>query len=303
MTTYKIAILLTCFNRCKKTVKSILSLIDSIKEYNNSIYQIEYEIFLTDDGCTDGTSDTIRAILNNDKIHIIKSDGNAFWAGGMRIAWVEAMKYSSNFDYFILLNDDTVVDNKGVNELLTTDQHSFIKYKKHCVCTGFISDPTNKTLITYGAKKYKNSLLNGAVDLIPSGTPQLCEMPNANLLLVHKDVVNEIGILSAEFIHGAADWDYGLRAKRKGIPVLATANICGYCEFDHDNSDLEGKKVRAMTFSERKSFLNRPTHIYRDGLVFNYRYFRLKYYIIKIAFYLNLYFPSLFYVIFKRRGH
>lgn len=300
MGTIKIAVLITCHNRCQKTINSIKKMCTSMSHSRRKLY---FEVFLTDDGCTDGTAEKVKTLFNDKKINIITSDGNSYWAGGMRLAWNTALKSDIDFDYYLLLNDDTVLCKESISELLYVDSYSINKYKKHCICTGFISDPNNMDLITYGAKMYKTNLLQGAIDLKPTGIPQLCTMPNANLLLVHSSVVRQIGILDSVFIHGAADWDYGLRASQYGIPVLTTTKVCGYCEFDHDNCDEEKLKVMSMTIRQRKLFLKRPTHFYVDGLTFNYRHFRFKYYLMKIAYYLNVYIPIIYYNIFKKRGH
>lgn len=300
----KIAVLLTCFNRCQKTVRALYSLYHSADNYNNEYSdEIDLEVFLTDDGCTDGTTETVKSLFHDKKINIISSDGNSYWAGGMRLAWKAALKSDTDFNYYLLINDDTLLCKDSINELLYVDSYSKNTYNKHCICTGFISDPNNIELITYGAKTYKKNLFQGAIDLKPIGKPQLCTMPNANLLLVHSSVVELIGILDSAFIHGAADWDYGLRASQKGIPVLTTTKVCGYCEFDHDNCDVEKQKVKSMTIRQRKLFLKRPTHFYVDGFTFNYRHFRFKYYLMKIAYYLNVYTPIIYYNIFKIRGH
>lgn len=56
MTTMKIAVLLTCFNRKEKTLACLAGLYESQKVYNErNSTPIEMEVFLTDDGCTDGT--------------------------------------------------------------------------------------------------------------------------------------------------------------------------------------------------------------------------------------------------------
>ena len=300
----KIAVLYTCHNRIDKTCIAVKSLINSINYYNNhSNTIVSFKVFLTDDGCSDGTAEAVSKLLPPDLLSIIQSDGNAFWAGGMRIAWNNAICNNSNYDFYLLLNDDTVLQHNCIEELLKTNDYSISKYKKAGVYTGFVCSPTNPNHITYGAKTYDKGIWGRARDIYPNGKVQECKMPNANILLVSKSVFDKIGILSDLYIHGAADWDYGLRASNAGFPVLTTTCTCGICEFDHDTAEKEAKKVINLSITDRKSFLDKPTKQYRDSLTFFKKYNKTKYAIVYIAYYINLFFPYLFYKLLKLRGH
>lgn len=63
----KIAILLTCHDRKEKTLKCLHSLYSTYKNYDT---------YLVDDGCTDGTPEAVMATFHN--VHIIKGNGNLF---------------------------------------------------------------------------------------------------------------------------------------------------------------------------------------------------------------------------------
>ena len=58
-----IAVILTCFNRKKKTVQCLRHLFAAANQYNTGHTgreEVHLSIFLTDDGCTDGTADAVR---------------------------------------------------------------------------------------------------------------------------------------------------------------------------------------------------------------------------------------------------
>ena len=58
----KIAVLLTCFNRKEKTLSCLAGLYESQRVYyERNSSPIELEVFLTDDGCTDGTAQAVKA--------------------------------------------------------------------------------------------------------------------------------------------------------------------------------------------------------------------------------------------------
>ena len=60
----KIATIITCFNRKNKTTSCLAHLFEATNNYNiqHSQSPIELAIFLTDDGCTDGTADAVKNI-------------------------------------------------------------------------------------------------------------------------------------------------------------------------------------------------------------------------------------------------
>ena len=94
-----IAILLTVFNRRKKTLRCLDALHSQLPIKNYSI-----DIYLTNDGCTDGTPEAIAQKFP--EVNIIHSKGNLFWNRGMYTAWEEATK-RKEYDYYLWLNSDT----------------------------------------------------------------------------------------------------------------------------------------------------------------------------------------------------
>lgn len=298
---YKIAVLLTCFNRREKTIKALSSLFAARDKYNEQTNSISTSVFLTDDGCTDGTAEAALTNFPHEQITIVKSDGNAFWAGGMRLAWAAAAKASFEWDFYLLINDDAEFLPTAFDELLSTHQYALDKYCKGGVYTGFIADINDPLHVIYGAKTYKGRFLSRTYDMQPAGTPQPCMYTNANFLGVSKDAFEILGNLDENYRHGGADWDYGMRGCKAGVPVLTTSGICGLSVYDHDDEDTEKDKVVNMTSKERKAFLNKPLREYHDAFVFLWRFDKPKFFIMKIAYYLNLYTPRLYYSLSKLR--
>ena len=121
-----IAVLLTCFNRKEKTCMCLQSMYADLDIYNkaNTGPKISIEIFLVDDGCTDGTAEAVRAQCAERSVHIIQGNGSLFWAGGMRLAWNEAYKRHTEWDFYLLLNDDTKLLPGAFQELISTHQYA-----------------------------------------------------------------------------------------------------------------------------------------------------------------------------------
>ena len=70
----RIAAIITCHNRKEKTLVCLKSLFQIIQNI---------DVFLTDDGSTDGTSEAVKKIYP--QVNIIQGDGNLFWSRGMYI--------------------------------------------------------------------------------------------------------------------------------------------------------------------------------------------------------------------------
>ena len=89
-----VAILLTVHNRKEKTYKCLNSVYKNI----GKITEYDFDVYLTDDGSTDGTYTMVKE--NFSKVKVIKGNGNLFWCRGMYVAWKEACN-TKDYDYYI----------------------------------------------------------------------------------------------------------------------------------------------------------------------------------------------------------
>jgi len=208
---YKIAILITCHNRCKKTVDCLQSL------YQCSLPQdYTLDVFLVDDGSTDGTANAVKEKFSN--VNIIEGNGNLYWNRGMHLAWSHASK--NNYDFYLWLNDDTFLKESALATLL---RDSGKKRNESIICGICKSEVTGE--ISYGGyEKVTHKIIS------PIGQPQQCFFFNGNIVLVPKKVFDTVGNLDPIFQHGFGDFDYGLRAVKKNISSWVTSEIIGFCD-------------------------------------------------------------------------
>ena len=144
----KIAALLTCFNRKEKTLACLDALFKQALPA-----EVDILAYLVDDASTDGTSEAVRQIYP--QVKIFSGDGNLFWNGGMRGAFTEAMK--DDPDYYLWLNDDTLIYPETVGVLLETTQKLSEKGEAKAIIGGSTCDPeTDQT--TYGGVVRNNPL-------------------------------------------------------------------------------------------------------------------------------------------------
>ena len=303
MTTMKIAVLLTCFNRKEKTLACLTGLYESQRVYNErNSSPIELDVFLTDDGCTDGTAQAVKASFAGKSIHILQGTGNMFWAGGMRFAWKEALKRHKEWDYYLLLNDDTTINAFCFNELMDTEEYSQRKYGHLAVVSGITCSAADPTVITYGGDVIPNKFNGRQIRLGRSSVPQMVDLTNANILLVPKEVVDRIGIFYEGYKHGCADNDYSMLARRKGIPVLITPDACGTCENDHGSKADFRDKVINMSQKERTAYFNHPIRCNHDYLTFIRRNMPARYPLSWLFRMILTYCPKLYFRINGARG-
>lgn len=300
MQKYDIAVILTCFNRKAKTIACLEGLYSAQKAYSDA--EISLSVYLTDDGCTDGTSQAVRDTFKDKDITIMQGDGSMYWAGGMRFAWKEALKKKDKWDFYLLLNDDTTPMDNMFHELLNAHTYSLQTFGKPGVYSGVTCDIENPNVITYGGAVWVNRFLGTDRRVLPLGIPQIVDKTNANILMVAKAVTEKIGIFYKGYIHGAADYDYSIQAKKHGFTAFITANVCGKCERDHRNWSDERNKILKMNSVERKKYFSNPLHSSNDILTFKKRNTPFRYPIVYLGRFLNEKFPRLYYLTDILRG-
>jgi len=270
----KIAVLLTCFNRKEKTLQCLKELA------NQQLPEgVELSIYLTDDASSDGTAAAVRQAYPS--VHLFHGTGNLFWAGGMRFTWKKAL--SSGADFYLLLNDDTVLRQNAVEILLRHCHYT----ADPCICIGSTVDQfTGKT--SYGGsqltakRRWKSSLIDAPEQF------RKCDFGNANIMLVPKEIVQKIGILSDHYTHSLADYDYTLRARQSGFEVLIAPGFLGACVDDHGNN----WKSKNTSLKERIAYLMSPKGLaYKEYLKFIRDHFPLSYPSAFLKLWMKTFFP------------
>lgn len=258
----KMAVLLTCHNRKQKTLNCLKSFYQSISKTS---FNPMFEIYLVDDGSTDGTTEAVR--LHFPKVNVIQGSGDLYWGGGMRLAWNAALQ--ANPDYYLLLNDDALLYERSLDALLRAAQSLKQKCSIPCILIGTLIDE-NTQQISYGGRKLYSTNSPRGYFVNDDNELSECDLGNANLMLIAKKVVQEIGILSSEFTHGIADYDYTLRAKKAGFGVWVVPGILGVCNHDHGKGWMSAEHP----LKDRINYLYRPTGLaYKEYLFYIKRHF------------------------------
>lgn len=291
----KIAVLITVHNRKAKTIRCL----DSLKETWLPLCEsFALKVFLTDDGCTDGTAEALLQQAYPFGLAILPGDGNLFWNGGMINSWKAALA-EGGWDGFVWLNDDTVVLPEFWEDLLKADAYSLETYGKRGIYVGSTKD-LKTGQFTYGGFVYTNKFTVKDKMLPPDGTFQRCEAGHGNITYVSSEVVDKQGVFCEKYIHGGTDHDYTYLAHKAGFPVLILPHYSGGCMNDH-TKDGGRKAFFKMTLKERFQDLNNPRGLnMHNALLFSRRCFPLRYPIILVTGYLKALFPKTYYRLYLR---
>lgn len=211
-----IAILMTCYNRREKTL-------DCLRRLTNQ--NVCFKIYLVDDGSTDGTSGAIRTEFPD--VNILFGDGNLFWVGGMRLAFAEALKV--RHDYYVWLNDDTMLYDNALNRLVHTHEQLAEQGEPFSIVVGSVRDPITKKQ-TYGGRVKSNKRFSFKfTSMAPGKEPRKCDTFQGNIVLIPHAVAARVGNIDSAFVHNFGDLDYGLRARKKGCSIWVTSQYLGEC--------------------------------------------------------------------------
>lgn len=203
-----IAVLMTCHNRCEKTIDCLRHLYDNVKNDN-----LSYEVFLVDDACTD---DTPKAVRNNyPDVHLINGDGTLFWNRGMCLAWETAVEVG-NFDGYLWLNDDTMLNKDALAQLYALA----IKHPNSNIVGTVCS--SDMKCITYGGFQ-KGKIIT------PNGSLQYCDKFNGNIVFIPTSVTKIVGFMDSYYRHSKGDSDYAIRTNLAGLKNIV-GPIIGTCD-------------------------------------------------------------------------
>lgn len=232
-----IAILLTVHNRKEKTLLCLQNL------YRQELpYGYAMDVYLTNDGCTDGTPETVAEQFS--QVNIINGDGDLFWNRGMYTAWKEATE-RKDYDFYLWLNDDTFLMPGCLLEML----HDIEECADKAIIVATMRSKDDEKP-TYGGHS-----MDGKGIVVPNGTLQECSTMNGNCVLIPRNVYRVCGNLDRTFRHAIGDLDYGYRARKAGFKVYASKKYLGFCEL---NPRLPKWARRDVPFKERLQNLYSP---------------------------------------------
>lgn len=216
--------LATCHNRKEKTLASLTDL------HRQELHEgVTLEHTIVDDGSSDGTCEAVSHRFP--AVEILQGHGSLYWAGGMRYGWEQSVK-TRKFDYLFVYNDDVRLNTGALNHLISTSSCYLSNngVQRHAVAGAF-TDSIGE-LTTYSGAVKTTSWHPFRVQRIepPKTGFKFVDTMNMNGALISRPALSAVGFLSDFFIHGGADFEYGLKLNKVGGKVLLASGHIGSCD-------------------------------------------------------------------------
>lgn len=268
-----LAIIFTCHNRKDKTCNCIRS----IKSQQNIP---DYDLYICDDGSTDGTKESIKAI--SPTAIILQGNGDLYWSRGMYVAMKAAIE--KEYKLYLMVNDDVAF----LPTMWGSIYQAYLDNPKSGIVGCTLSRSTGEQ--SYGGSNFIERKKGDYIGptLVPNKQEYIkCDLANWNCFLLDDEIINKIGTIDNRYEHAMGDFDYSFRMKEKGYSLVLAKEYVGYCE----NNGIENT-FKDHSLSRRK----RMKKLYAaNGLpVKSWRYFVFRYY--KHGKYRNFLIPYIKYI-------
>lgn len=154
------------------------------------------------------------------------TSNDTFWATGMRLAWERCLESPENFEKILWLNDDTEINTEGF--IRANSEHLEVQGSIIVgACVG------RDGSASYGGYAQKSKLLPLHLEKLKiSDFKQPCDTFNGNFVLLDFELFRKLGGFPQGYSHLRADIDFGLVAKRAGVPAYVSSGFVGKCEFN-----------------------------------------------------------------------
>lgn len=214
MSENRVAIIILNWNSPGVTIDCLRSLLSI--EYQN------YIIYLVDNGSVDGSINLIKEEIVTDKLRCVELKSNFGFTGGNNIGVAIATK-ECDPDYFLLLNNDTIVDKKFLTFLV----ESFVQNGELGVVVPKIFFYGDQKEYIYYAGGYIN-LISGLgehyhwkrKDDPSTEISREISFANGCSMLIKKEVIKQIKLFDDSFFANIEDVDFSYRVTKAGYKIF-----------------------------------------------------------------------------------
>ena len=224
----KIIIILVNYNGSRDTIECIKSI-----RKDSSFY----DILVIDNCSTDSSVEYLKSFQQQLNFNLIISNENKGFSAGNNIGIKYAQQY--NYDYYLLLNNDTIVTNGFIENLI----NGFSSFKNCGVTTAKINyyDEPNRIWYDGGStnlRVFRTEHWNyNQLDNYSTEDNQLVTFISGCCMCISKDVINKVGYLNEEFFLYEEDAEYCVRILKHGYSMVYVPNSLIY----HKVSSSTGK--------------------------------------------------------------
>lgn len=172
---------------------------------------VDYRLLLIDDGCTDDTVARVRALIPEERLQVLRGDGQLWWAGALQLGY-EALhqRGMAAQDAVLILNDDVLFEPDFLQQGLRA-----------------MADHPGAAIQAVGRDRLTGSVDRGAcVDLVrlrfeaaALERPANC-LSTRGLLMPAQVFERSGGFRPQRLPHYLSDYEFTLRLRRQGVPLI-----------------------------------------------------------------------------------
>lgn len=259
----KIAVIILNYNGLKNTIDCI----NSVKQLKKTNFLLE--IVVIDNNSHDGPIKELKIIKD---ITFIDSNKNLGYSGGNNLGIKFALK--KGFQYFLILNNDTIVDENLIVNLLKNSASADIIAPKIYFTPGnefhkekYKKSDLGKVIWYAGGKIDWNNIIGchigvDEVDIGQFATSKSIDFATGACMFIKKEVFDKIGYFDEKYFLYLEDMDFCVRAKKAGFKIMFDPSAILW----HKNAQSAGGSGSNL----------QDYYITRNRLLFAFKFAKLK---------------------------
>jgi GT2 family glycosyltransferase len=229
------------YNHAIDTIKCLESILES--KYNN------IEVIVVDNGSSEYDFQILNSYCSNsDKLKLIRLYANKGYVGGVNFGLANASE--SQPDYYLIMNNDTIIDKEAVFELVRVAK----MHNDNCIVSGKVYNMDEPDTLQYIGQWCKNSQKLDYPPFVKESREkdvgqyeneiELGMADDIFWLLPHK-IQDKIGYYSTDFFLYGEQNDYALRVLHHGFKLIYTpkAKIWHYFHLTTSDGNLKSMKI------------------------------------------------------------
>jgi GT2 family glycosyltransferase len=217
----------------------------------NSILLSDYPDFfliVVDNGSHEDDYKNLKIKINYSKVLITRIEKNLGYVGGINHGLQYASQY--NPDYYLIMNNDTILDKDSIKSLVETSK----KYNDKAIVSGKVYNMDEPNTLQYIGQKCVNlnkfqfpSYVKGMREEDVGQFDMEIEMGMLDDIfwILPKNIYQAVGLYSTDYFLYGEQNDYALRAVKKGFRLIYTpkAKIWHYLHMTTSSGILMSQKI------------------------------------------------------------
>lgn len=254
-----VAIILVNYNGASDTIECIESL--ERNTYNN------YRIIVVDNCSTDDSVSLLKTAQDVHEFVLLCADINNGFSAGNNVGIRYAL--SNNFDFVLLLNNDTLVEPLFLEIMLSEYQ----KTGNNSVLTGTILYEKDRDMVWYAGgeingltARISHNYMNKSRSILPDKREQISFITGCEILIPTK-AIHKVGLMDEDYFLYTEDADYSMRLSSNGYKLYYVPKSIIYHKVSASTSKIS-KISQYYSVRNRRIFLLKNFHFPKIVIAF-----------------------------------